>query len=584
MLLKYCRCKDCGQLYITGVYCYGSEKSNNQVHFSKVWNAIIRDGKHEFNGLGVYVNQMFNDYGIAYNASTEKIYISDQNKFDQCDNLFKEDDMVVLKGKKDCCPICGSSAVYQTYTPYPLFTNPDKYRHLIVYEGDSPFGVFDSTSTSGSSLKPIPQALKAHSLEDEETVNKEYRRIIDQINYEIVASPQIKLGTDSFDIKQYLKGLLDVKVNIYALEQRLHDLLQRQLVAKQNSINAKGKMRKSSIPKAQARLNEINQSIDRIINSFDIPNDWYIKQKITKPSKPSKPKPFTIAEPIEPVYKKPGFFNKKAIMAENEALKIKYESEYADWKSQKEAWDNKVIEYKKALKEYNDLNSQFEKEKKKYKEMEYKKWIKKQYESNPKLIKLQNEKAECLQMIDDPKKYLDKQMKNSPSVVVRDMTDQDLADCTNVLKKAYEAEKTYLSLDILFPKYATLPAVATIYEYFMTGRCNELGGPNGAYNLFESEIRANRVIEQLDAINEKLDQIKSNQYTLYNAVQSVNSQLSNLNNLAGKMIDSLNEIGSTAKDIKNISAVTAYNTAETAYYSKVNAELTKSLGYLIALK
>ena len=75
---------------------------------------------------------------------------------------------------------------------------------------------------------------------------------------------------------------------------------------------------------------------------------------------------------------------------------------------------------------------------------------------------------------------------------------------------------------IIYSKYRNLVAVSTIYEYLASGRCDRLEGPNGAYNLYEMELRQNIVIGQLSTITENLEQIKENQHTLYYEIQSAN--------------------------------------------------------------
>mgnify|MGYP007024707781 CR=1 FL=1 len=54
-----------------------------------------------------------------------------------------------------------------------------------------------------------------------------------------------------------------------------------------------------------------------------------------------------------------------------------------------------------------------------------------------------------------------------------------------------------------FPKYRNLVAVSQIYEYILSGRCTELGGYQGAYNLYEQETRMDIVIMRLDDIYEE---------------------------------------------------------------------------------
>lgn len=61
------------------------------------------------------------------------------------------------------------------------------------------------------------------------------------------------------------------------------------------------------------------------------------------------------------------------------------------------------------------------------------------------------------------------------------------------------------SLGVIYPKYCNLPALTSIYEYYMTGRCEELTGPHGAYNLYEDELRKDTVISQLNTVIENLE-------------------------------------------------------------------------------
>lgn len=84
------------------------------------------------------------------------------------------------------------------------------------------------------------------------------------------------------------------------------------------------------------------------------------------------------------------------------------------------------------------------------------------------------------------------------------------------------AMKAFYAQDVVFPKYRNLVAMTTINEYLMSGRCTELEGPNGAYNLYEMELRQNIVIAQLSNILKNLEQIKSNQYTLYQELHESN--------------------------------------------------------------
>ena len=110
-------------------------------------------------------------------------------------------------------------------------------------------------------------------------------------------------------------------------------------------------------------------------------------------------------------------------------------------------------------------------------------------------------------------------------------TNKKLARVENELKESLN--KVY-DKNVIYGKYRNFVAVATLYEYIDSGRCSELEGANGAYNLLESEIRADRIISSLNRIVTNLEDIKNNQYTLYKSIECANIAtikiLSNINN------------------------------------------------------
>ncbi len=97
--------------------------------------------------------------------------------------------------------------------------------------------------------------------------------------------------------------------------------------------------------------------------------------------------------------------------------------------------------------------------------------------------------------------------------------------------------------NVIFPKYRNLVAVTAINEYFMSGRCDKLEGPDGAYNLYEMELRQNIIIAQLSSIIDNLEQIRNNQYSLYEELQKSNY--------------TINEILSETRRMKETSKLTA---------------------------
>ncbi len=84
------------------------------------------------------------------------------------------------------------------------------------------------------------------------------------------------------------------------------------------------------------------------------------------------------------------------------------------------------------------------------------------------------------------------------------------------------------SVNIIGEKYRNLVAVSSFYEYLKYERCSSLTGVHGAYNKFEDEIYKQRILAKLDEVIRKLEEIKTNQFMLYNAIKDSQQQTKNL--------------------------------------------------------
>lgn len=140
-----------------------------------------------------------------------------------------------------------------------------------------------------------------------------------------------------------------------------------------------------------------------------------------------------------------------------------------------------------------------------------------------------------------------------------------LEDTKNNLDELY-------NMGIIFPKYRNYVAVCSMYEYFSSGRVDTLEGANGAYNLYENEIRQNLIISSLEKISTNLEVIKSNQYILYTELKENNERLdATLDEISNSIKSSLNCI----TRIEDINMSIAESTYINAYCSKINAENTR---------
>lgn len=145
----------------------------------------------------------------------------------------------------------------------------------------------------------------------------------------------------------------------------------------------------------------------------------------------------------------------------------------------------------------------------------------------------------------------------SRSVVVE--TTQPYLDETRALLARHYAK------NLIYPKYQNLPALTSIYEYFITGRCERLTGPYGAYNLYEDEIRKDTVISQLNRVVENLEQIRQNQYMLYTKVCTIQQEAAAIRNELAQ--------------IKGYTIRIADLAALSAYYARLTERNTRVMMY-----
>ena len=130
------------------------------------------------------------------------------------------------------------------------------------------------------------------------------------------------------------------------------------------------------------------------------------------------------------------------------------------------------------------------------------------------------------------------------------------------LKETKENLERVYAKNIIYPKYRNLPALTSIYEYYVTGRCEELSGPYGAYNLYEDEVRKDKIISQLNTVIANLEQIKQNQYKLYEQVCQIQSN-------TNRMVRELNAIKGYVIELTNLTALNTYYNGVTALNTKI---------------
>ncbi len=104
-------------------------------------------------------------------------------------------------------------------------------------------------------------------------------------------------------------------------------------------------------------------------------------------------------------------------------------------------------------------------------------------------------------------------------------------ECENSLNKLY-------GIGIIYPKYRSLNACGMFLEYLKSGRTHSLqqiGGDEGAYNLYDKELKYNHISSQLD-------QIQENQRILYQEVCAINENIERLCSSIERVEKSVNKI------------------------------------------
>lgn len=138
-----------------------------------------------------------------------------------------------------------------------------------------------------------------------------------------------------------------------------------------------------------------------------------------------------------------------------------------------------------------------------------------------------------------------------------DIIQKELSKTSNLLIETENLLKTYYEMDIIYPKYRNIVAISSFYEYLVTGRCSTLEGHGGVYDTYEYESRLDRIVTKLDDILESLEEIKSNQFQLYTAINSGFIQSYAMYN---NILSSLDNINNNQQVNNFYSMMTAQNT------------------------
>ena len=252
-----------------------------------------------------------------------------------------------------------------------------------------------------------------------------------------------------------------------------------------------------------------------------------------------------------------------------ETVKEKYERLQREQAEKEAAYEQACITYEDEVKHFEDALEQYnvlaDRYAKKLQEFELQKQQKEQLASREKEVKagvyakaLEEKKAGLLKEKKEIQRYLADYAVQQESVLsekadqlpaVQRSTaaalfiDGEIKSLAADLFAVYGAIDELNSFNIVYKKYRDFYVLCILYEYFLSGRVTELGGADGAYNLYESELKTDKILNKLDLIDErletiisKLDDIKESQVVLYEAMKEADQGIQKLNDSMEKLI------------------------------------------------
>lgn len=456
-------------------------------------------------------------------------------------------------------------------------------------------------STDDMDTFPIKiQQIEEQYLSD--NCRKEFEDILSEIESNLIV-PTVVPSPETIDLTEYFSHVVDIEMGIEFFKRRLENTVLEMIKHRQLLKTAESSIVKNleaEINEEEKKIAEERRNIEERYklkeSNYDIGK--YLQNKgIREPQLPVAPIEPSIERPEEPLLQKANLFNKRKINEANELqLKI-YQDKLDAYNRAQEIYLRQYEQYTRDQAKYAAASAEYKNEYTSAQEaLSEKKQKDMQEYSEKKQIELSNieERKTAL----DTKRQLlsnsEDLIKNTMEYDLNEICKEEVDDAKKVLLDLYSCREKLYAVDIIYPKYRELPALTSIYEYLKIGRCTVLEGHEGAYNLYESELRSDLIVSKLDTIIDSLEQIKQNQFLLYTELQSINQSIKSLERT---MSDGLRDVesqmkksnrflenqGQELKAIKENTEMTAYYTQKTAEYTKRTMRLTSAIAFMTAI-
>ena len=144
-----------------------------------------------------------------------------------------------------------------------------------------------------------------------------------------------------------------------------------------------------------------------------------------------------------------------------------------------------------------------------------------------------------------------------------------LGDIAGSLEKFYATR----SLD---PKYRALVPATTMFEYFSTGKCQDLTGHEGAYNTYEKELRDGKISADTEVLTEKRDEIPEDQKYVIATLKKARTGAQDLMNSVDSVINENLEKNPDAEALGELRSSSELS----SFYEDTDSKMKEIMEYL----
>ena len=113
------------------------------------------------------------------------------------------------------------------------------------------------------------------------------------------------------------------------------------------------------------------------------------------------------------------------------------------------------------------------------------------------------------------------------NVVIKQVL-EEIEKNTAEAEKVKDLMRKFYSTQVIFPKYRSLVPVNTMLSYFKAGRCSELTGHGGAYNMYEKDLQIKAIRTNLSEIAELGENASDSQKEMVSRLEIIGNQVKNI--------------------------------------------------------